>query len=51
MRRVFVLDRHRQPLVPCHPARARALLRKGRAAIYRRQPFTLLLKDREDGQN
>jgi hypothetical protein len=30
--RVLVLDRNRQPLMPCHPARARELLRKGKAA-------------------
>ena len=43
---VFVLDRNRQPLDPCHPARARALLRAGRAAVFRRFPFTILLHDR-----
>ncbi|WP_229703978.1 RNA-guided endonuclease IscB [Caldalkalibacillus thermarum] len=45
--RVFVVDRKGNPLMPCHPARARKLLRKGRAAVYRRYPFTILLKDRE----
>ncbi|WP_416977109.1 RRXRR domain-containing protein [Streptomyces sp. T028] len=29
--RVFVLDRQGKALMPCHPARARELLRKGRA--------------------
>ena len=43
---VFVLDRDRQPLDPCHPARARALLRAGRAAVFRRFPFTIILHDR-----
>ncbi len=47
--RVFVLDTHRQPLMPCHPARARELLRKGKAAVFRRFPFTIILKDREGG--
>lgn len=46
MQRVFVLDRNRQPLDPCHPARARQLLRAGRAAVLRRQPFTIILRDR-----
>ncbi|MEK7277879.1 MAG: RRXRR domain-containing protein, partial [Chloroflexota bacterium] len=46
MQNVFVLSSDRQPLDPCHPARARKLLRAGRAAVYRRYPFTLLLKDR-----
>jgi hypothetical protein len=44
--RVFVLDRHQQPLMPCHPARARELLRKGRARVHRLHPFTIRLTDR-----
>ena len=47
MQYVFVLDRNKKPLDPCHPARARQLLREGRAAVIRRYPFTILLKDRE----
>lgn len=43
---VFVLDQNRQPLDPCHPARARELLKLGRAAVFRRYPFTIVLKDR-----
>ncbi|WP_371780264.1 RRXRR domain-containing protein [Streptosporangium subroseum] len=30
---VFVLDKHGQPLDPCHPARARRLLAAGRAVV------------------
>jgi 5-methylcytosine-specific restriction endonuclease McrA len=45
--RVFVLGMNGQPLDPCHPARARKLLRAGRAAVFRRHPFTIILKDRE----
>ncbi|WP_409471233.1 RNA-guided endonuclease IscB [Streptomyces sp. HC307] len=44
--RVFVLDRKGRPLMPCHPARARELLRKGRAAVARYTPFTIRIKDR-----
>ena len=33
--RVFVLDRCGAPLMPCHPARARRLLGKGRAVVVR----------------
>lgn len=44
--RVFVLDKNRQPLDPCHPARARELLRTGRAAVFRCYPFTIILNDR-----
>ncbi|WAU86641.1 RNA-guided endonuclease IscB [Streptomyces sp. Qhu-G9] len=35
-----------QPLMPCHPARARELLGKGRAVVARLVPFTIRLKDR-----
>ena len=41
---VPVLNAARRPLDPCHPARARELLRKGKAAVFRRYPFTLILK-------
>lgn len=44
MRFVFVLDTNKQPLAPTHPARARLLLSKGEAAVYRRFPFTIILK-------
>jgi hypothetical protein len=44
MSRVFVIDMYQQPLMPCSPRRARILLRRGRAAIFRRYPFTLILK-------
>lgn len=36
--------------MPCHPARARELLKKGKAAVFRRCPFTIILKDREGGE-
>lgn len=44
MQRVFVLDQKKQPLMPCHPARARQMLNTGQAAVYRRYPFTIILK-------
>lgn len=44
--RVFVLDANREPLDPCPSARARILLSKGRAAVFKRFPFTIILKDR-----
>ncbi|XRQ05598.1 RNA-guided endonuclease IscB [Actinomadura welshii] len=43
---VFVLDKHRVPLQPCPPARARKLLATGRAVVARHTPFTIRLKDR-----
>ena len=48
--RVFVLDANKQPLMPCHPARARKLLRQKKAAVYRHAPFTLILKHRKGGE-
>ncbi|WP_406416553.1 RNA-guided endonuclease IscB [Streptomyces sp. NBC_01614] len=43
---MFVLDKHQQPLMPCSPARARRLLRQGRAVVHRHTPFVIRLKDR-----
>ncbi len=45
MSRVLVVDAARRPLMPTTPARARILLRTGRAAVLRRFPFILILKD------
>ena len=42
--RVFVLDRNRKPLMPCCPARARELLKKGKAKVYRAMPFTIMVQ-------
>jgi 5-methylcytosine-specific restriction endonuclease McrA len=50
MQRVLVIDKHKQPLMPCHPARARQLLREGKAAVFRKYPFTIILKEREGGE-
>ena len=44
MSHVFVLDTEKRPLSPCHPARARKLLTEGKAAVFRRYPFTIILK-------
>src|SRR5713226_9953751 len=44
MSQVFVLDSTKQPLNPVHPGRARLLLKAGKAAVYRRYPFTIILK-------
>jgi 5-methylcytosine-specific restriction endonuclease McrA len=47
MQYVFVFDKNKKPLDPCHPARARQLLTKKRDTVFRRYPFMILLKDRE----
>lgn len=44
MSKVFVVDTNKQPLYPVHPGRARLLLAQGKAAVFRRYPFTLVLK-------
>ncbi|MHB8318149.1 MAG: RNA-guided endonuclease IscB [Acidimicrobiales bacterium] len=44
--RVFVLDMHGHPLMPCRPARARKLLSSGRARVHRLAPFVIRLVDR-----
>ncbi|MCI0709462.1 MAG: RNA-guided endonuclease IscB [Chloroflexi bacterium] len=46
--RVFVVDADGQPLLPTHPARARHLLREGKASPYRMMPFTIQLTRRVD---
>jgi hypothetical protein len=44
MSHAFVLDTNKRPLNPVHPGRARVLLKQGKAAVYRRYPFTIILK-------
>ena len=44
MSNVFVVDTNKRPLNPVHPGRARLLLTQGKAAVWRRFPFTLILK-------
>ncbi len=41
---VFLIDQNKTPLNPIHPAKARKLLDSGKAAVFRRYPFTLVLK-------
>jgi 5-methylcytosine-specific restriction endonuclease McrA len=43
---VFVLDKDGTPLQPTTPARARKLLKKGRAVVARHTPFVIRIKDR-----
>ena len=45
MSRVFVVDKERRPLAPCTPRRARLLLSECKAAVLRRYPFTIILKE------
>nr|WP_330359467.1 RNA-guided endonuclease IscB [Moorena bouillonii]AKQ09613.1 hypothetical protein [Moorena bouillonii PNG] len=41
---VFVIDTKNQPLNPISPKKARRLLDKGKAAVFRMYPFTIILK-------
>src|SRR5579863_2887476 len=50
MQRVLVIDAEGNALMPCHPARARELLREGKACVWRRYPFTIRLKERVGGE-
>ena len=43
---VFVIDGQQRPLMPCTGKRARLLLTRRRARVYRMQPFTIQLFDR-----
>jgi 5-methylcytosine-specific restriction endonuclease McrA len=45
MSHVFVLDTNKQPLPPVHSGWARILLTRGKAAVFRRYPFTIILKE------
>jgi hypothetical protein len=42
--KVFVIDKEGKPLLPTHPARARKLLRDGKAKVRRVVPFTIQLE-------
>ena len=50
MQRVLVVDKNKQALMPCRPARARRLLKSGKAAVLRHFPFTIILKERDGGE-
>ena len=41
--RVYVLNKHGRPLMPCSPAKARHLLDDGKAKVKKRTPFTIQL--------
>jgi hypothetical protein len=44
--RVLVLDKNKKPLDPCPTGTAWKLLKRRRAAVFLRFPFTIILKDR-----
>ena len=44
MSKVSVLDTNKNVLAPCHPKVARHLLERGKAAVWKKFPFTIILK-------
>ena len=40
---VYIRNCHGQPLMPCHPRKARLLLKEGKAKVVKMVPFTLQL--------
>ena len=47
---VFVLGKHKEPLMPCSEKRGRLLLDRGSARIHRMYPFTIRLVNRDGGE-
>ena len=47
---VFVINKNKQPLSPCHSAVARKLLKQGKAVIHKRFPFTIRLKELKNSE-
>ena len=41
--RVFILNKHGKPLMPCKPRKARLLLKSNKAKIIKQYPFTIQL--------
>lgn len=45
MTKVLILDINQQPLSPVRISHARVLLSQGKAAVFQRYPFTIILKE------
>jgi len=45
MPKVLILDANRQPLYPVRISHARILLSQGKATVFQRYPFTIILKE------
>ncbi|SKB13227.1 HNH endonuclease [Planktothrix sp. PCC 11201] len=48
---VLAIDASKQPLSPCHPSVARKLLNQGRALVYRKYPFTIIITKTVENPN
>ena len=49
MKKVYVIDEDNKPLMPTHPARARKLLKNGKAKVIETKPFTIKLNHKSKG--
>jgi len=49
MQRVLVVSNTRQQLMPCTPVRALDVVTGEKSSVHRKSPFTIILKDRTDG--
>lgn len=49
MPKVYVLNMHGEPLMPCSPRKARVLLKSGKAKVAKRTPFTIKLINGSSG--
>ncbi|QST02541.1 HNH endonuclease (plasmid) [Pontibacillus sp. ALD_SL1] len=45
---VCVLNKNKEPLDMCHPAKARKLLKRGKAVVHKRYPFVIRLKEKKE---
>ncbi|MBN3958920.1 RRXRR domain-containing protein [Nostoc sp. NMS8] len=45
MTKVFILDANQEPLYPVRISHARLLLSQGKATVFQRYPFTIILKE------
>ncbi|AFY34852.1 RRXRR domain-containing protein [Calothrix sp. PCC 7507] len=45
MTKVFLIDANKQPLYPVRISHARKLLSQGKAAVFQRYPFTIILTE------
>lgn len=50
MQQVYVIHKNGKPLMPCHPARARILLKRKHAKVVKMIPFTIQLT-KDSGEN
>ena len=49
--KVYVINKHGRPLMPCSPAKARHLLDDGKAKVKKRAPLTIQLLYCSSGYN